>query len=98
MRRTVVLDPMLRAIADIPWDHPEGHLNVLRGLLQSLPPVDDAAGVPMTAPVLIVPRVFDFPFCDALVKLYDRMGGAIRLHAGRGRKNPDRRRLSAEAP
>ncbi len=76
MRRTIVLDPMLRAIADIPWDHPEGHLNVLRSLLQSLPPVDDAAGVPMTAPVLIVPRVFDFPFCDALVELYDRMGGA----------------------
>lgn len=99
MRRTIVLDPMLRAIADIPWDHPEGHLNVLRSLLQSLPPVDDAAGVPMTAPVLIVPRVFDFPFCDALVELYDRMGGAdFGLHAGRGRKNPNRSRLSAEAP
>ena len=45
MPRTIVLDPMLRAVANIPWDHPDGHLNALRALLQSLPPVDDAAGV-----------------------------------------------------
>ncbi|MGO9945791.1 MAG: redoxin domain-containing protein [Steroidobacteraceae bacterium] len=75
MRRTVVLDPMLRAVADIPWNHPEGHLNVLRGLLQNLPRVDDAAGVPMTAPVLIIPRVFDFPFCGLLGRLCEQMGG-----------------------
>ena len=75
MSRTVVLDPMLRAVANIPWDHPEGHLNVLRNLLHSLPRVDDAAGVPMTAPVLMVPRVFEFPFCELLIKLYERMGG-----------------------
>jgi len=76
MPRTIVLDPMLRAVANIPWDHPDGHLNVLHGLLASLPRVDDAAGVPMNAPVLLIPRVFDFPFCELLVKLYDQMGGA----------------------
>ena len=75
MSRTVVLDPMLRTVANIPWDHPEGHLNVLSNLLRSLPCIDHAAGVPMNAPVLIVPRVFEFPFCDILVKLYERMGG-----------------------
>ncbi len=75
MSRTVVLDPMLRAVANIAWDHPEGHINVLCNLLRSLPCVDDSAGVPMNAPVLIVPRVFDFPFCDLLIKLYERMGG-----------------------
>ena len=73
--RTVVLDPMLRAVADIPWDHPDGHAGMLRGLLRSLPHVDDAAGVPMSAPVLMVPRVFEFPFCELLVGLYDRAGG-----------------------
>jgi predicted 2-oxoglutarate/Fe(II)-dependent dioxygenase YbiX/peroxiredoxin len=73
--RTIVLDPMLRAVANIAWDHPEGHANLLRNVLRSLPRVDDAAGVPMNAPVLIVPRVFDFPFCELLVKLYERMGG-----------------------
>jgi hypothetical protein len=73
--RTVVLDPMLRAIANIAWNSLDDHLAGLRDLLRSLPRVDDAAGVPMNAPVLIVPRVFDFPFCELLIKLYDRMGG-----------------------
>jgi peroxiredoxin len=73
--RTIVLDPMLRAIANIAWHNVDEHVAVLRDLLRGLPRVDDAAGVPMNAPVLIVPRVFDFPFCDLLVKLYDRTGG-----------------------
>ncbi len=73
--RTVVLDPMLRAVANIAWNRLDDHLAGLRDLLRSLPRVDDAGGVPMNAPVLIVPRVFDFPFCELLVKLYDRMGG-----------------------
>jgi peroxiredoxin len=73
--RTVVLDPMLRAVANIAWNRLDDHLAGLRDLLRSLPRVDDAAGVPMNAPVLIVPRVFDFAFCELLVKLYDRMGG-----------------------
>ncbi len=73
--RTVVLDPMLRAIADIAWDHPAGHAQLLSSVLRSLPTVDNAAGVPMNAPVLIVPRIFDFPLCDLLVKLYEQVGG-----------------------
>ena len=28
MPRTIVLDPMLRAVANIPWDHPTGHAAV----------------------------------------------------------------------
>ncbi len=73
--RTIVLDPMLRAIASIAWHDADEHVAMLGELLRSLPPVDDAAGVPMNAPVLIVPRVLDFPLCELLVKLYDRMGG-----------------------
>jgi predicted 2-oxoglutarate/Fe(II)-dependent dioxygenase YbiX len=73
--RTIVLDPMLRTIANIAWDHPDGHASTVCSVLQSLPPVDAAAGVPMTAPVLTVPRVFDFPLCDALVQFYDKIGG-----------------------
>lgn len=75
MPRTIVLDPMLRAIADIPWDYPEGHAAAVRNVLASLPSVDDLAGVPMTAPVLIVPRVFDFALCDFLIAFYDKLGG-----------------------
>jgi peroxiredoxin len=70
--RTIVLDPMLRAIADIGWDQDQA---VLAQLLRQLPDVDDSAGVPLSAPILIVPRVLDFEFCDLLVGLYERMGG-----------------------
>jgi peroxiredoxin/predicted 2-oxoglutarate/Fe(II)-dependent dioxygenase YbiX len=73
--RTVVLDPMLRAVANIPWDYPAGHAQSLGALLKSLPAVDDQAGVAMSAPVLIVPRVFDFTLCDFMIDLYEKVGG-----------------------
>jgi peroxiredoxin len=58
MPRTVVLDPMLRAVADIAWDVPQGHAETVGSVLRGLPSVDDSAGVPMFAPTLMVPRVF----------------------------------------
>ncbi len=73
--RTIVLDPMLRAVANIAWDDPQGHAQILARVLASLPTVDELAGVPLTAPALIVPRVLDFGFCDLLVQLYDKVGG-----------------------
>ena len=73
--RTIVLDAMLRAVADIPWDFPEGHASAVRKVLASLPAVDDSAGVPLTAPALIVPRVFDFALCDFLISFYEKLGG-----------------------
>jgi predicted 2-oxoglutarate/Fe(II)-dependent dioxygenase YbiX len=70
--RTIVLDPLLRAIANIPWDHPHGHAASVSGLLHGLPAVDDSAGVPMFAPALIVPRVLDFPLCEFLVDFHEK--------------------------
>jgi len=75
MPRTIVLDPMLRAIANIGWDDPQGHAQAVQGLLRALPAVDDSAGVPMTAPALLVPRVFSFDVCDFLVQFYEQQGG-----------------------
>jgi len=75
MPRTVILDPMLRAIANIPWDYAAGHAEAVRETLRGLPSVDDSAGVPLSAPVLIVPRVLDYALCDFLIKLYDSVGG-----------------------
>ncbi len=74
MPRTVILDPMLRAIADIAWDNPQGHANMVRTVLQGLPPVEDSAGVPMFAPALMVPRVFSFGICDFLIQFYETQG------------------------
>jgi predicted 2-oxoglutarate/Fe(II)-dependent dioxygenase YbiX len=74
MPRTIVLDPMLRAIADIGWDFPQGHGESVGNIMRSLPPVDDSAGAPMTAPALIVPRVFSFELCDFLMQFYGEQG------------------------
>jgi predicted 2-oxoglutarate/Fe(II)-dependent dioxygenase YbiX/peroxiredoxin len=75
MPRTVVLDPMLRAVADIAWDMPQGHAETVSNVLRGLPAVDDSAGVPMFAPALMVPRVFSFEICDFLVQFYEQQGG-----------------------
>jgi predicted 2-oxoglutarate/Fe(II)-dependent dioxygenase YbiX len=75
MPRTIVLDPMLRAIADISWDSPQGHAGTVSRVLRSLPAVDESAGVPMFAPALIVPRVFSFELCDFLMQFYQQQGG-----------------------
>ena len=75
MPRTVVLDPMLRAVADIAWDSPQGHADTVQGVLRSLPAVDDSANVPMFAPALLVPRVFSFELCDFLIQFYEQQGG-----------------------
>jgi predicted 2-oxoglutarate/Fe(II)-dependent dioxygenase YbiX len=75
MPRTIVLDPMLRSIADVAWDNPQGHAETVSAVLRSLPDVDQAAGVPMFAPALIVPRVFSFELCDFLVQFYQQQGG-----------------------
>jgi len=75
MPRFFVLDPMMRAIANVAADHPQGWMAILQNLLRGLPSVDDSAGVPLTAPALIVPRVLNFELCDLLVQLYDKVGG-----------------------
>jgi predicted 2-oxoglutarate/Fe(II)-dependent dioxygenase YbiX len=73
--RTVILDPMLRAVADIAWDFPQGHGETVHNVLRSLPAVDESAGVPIMAPALIVPRVFSFELCDFLMQFYQDQGG-----------------------
>jgi predicted 2-oxoglutarate/Fe(II)-dependent dioxygenase YbiX/peroxiredoxin len=73
--RLFVLDPLLRAIANIPWGESGAHIKAVSELVKGLPDVDNSAGVPLTAPVLIVPRVLDFPLCETLVRVFDEVGG-----------------------
>jgi hypothetical protein len=75
MPRTIGLDPMLRAIANIPCEPANEHDRILEKFLRDLPSVDNSAGVPLTAPVLMVPRVFEFPLCDHLMAIYEKIGG-----------------------
>jgi len=73
---TLVLDPNLRVRANIPLVETETHNQELQKILSNLPVVDLYAGVPIRAPVLVVPRVFDPSLCEELIQLYERMGGA----------------------
>jgi peroxiredoxin len=73
--RSIVVDPMLRAVTNIVWDEAGQHSVLLSGFLRQLPEVDKSCGVELSAPILIVPRVFEFDFCDFLVGLHEETGG-----------------------
>ncbi|MDE1901382.1 MAG: 2OG-Fe(II) oxygenase [Alphaproteobacteria bacterium] len=73
--RLVILDPLLRFYANFPIGADGENPAMLRQFLRDLPPVDDYAGVPLTAPALIVPRVFEPAFCAQLIDLYEQDGG-----------------------
>ena len=64
-----LLDPMLRVIAidSLP--------DRMLDLVSRLPPPGQHAGCELTAPVLLVPRVFEPEMCRALVDYYRRKGG-----------------------
>jgi predicted 2-oxoglutarate/Fe(II)-dependent dioxygenase YbiX len=67
----MLLDPMLRVFGV--WPLEEGAQAM--ATLAMLPPPAQHAGVPLHAPVLIVPRVFEPAFCRTLIALYEAQGG-----------------------
>jgi predicted 2-oxoglutarate/Fe(II)-dependent dioxygenase YbiX/peroxiredoxin len=74
---SLLLDPNLRVIEQIPMNDTEAYVTRVNELLQGLPPLADYAGVPLHAPVLIVPRVFERDFCRHLIDLYNQHGGEV---------------------
>ena len=72
---TLVLDPNMRVIQNIPINDVEEHNKALATLLETLPEVNDYAGVPITAPILVIPRVLDLEFCRELIDFYHKNGG-----------------------
>ncbi|MDQ0463936.1 putative 2-oxoglutarate/Fe(II)-dependent dioxygenase YbiX/peroxiredoxin [Caulobacter ginsengisoli] len=67
----IVLDPSMRVILTAPLDKTE----VVLEHLSRLAPIDLHAGVPLHAPVLIAPRIFEPAFCKRLLDYYDAQGG-----------------------
>jgi len=67
----VVADPSLRVLFTAPLEQAESVL----ARFAALAPIDDHAGVPLTAPVLIAPRIFEPAFCRTLIETYDAVGG-----------------------
>jgi len=72
---TLILDPALRVLANIPMQDIEAHNTRLAAMLEQLPSVDAHAGVPLHAPVLVIPRIFEPEFCRKLIGLYEQHGG-----------------------
>ncbi|MBS0334887.1 MAG: 2OG-Fe(II) oxygenase [Proteobacteria bacterium] len=71
--RWVLIDPSQRILLTAPavataqlFDH-----------LRALAPPDDHAGVPLHAPVMIVPRVLDRDLCRRLIAHYEAQGGEV---------------------
>lgn len=76
-RMTLVLDERLRALAVLPLeDHNVAeHLQQLWNVLDQLPPLPAETLVTATAPILIVPRVFEPALCRELIAYYEAHGG-----------------------
>ncbi len=68
----IVLDPLLHVFANFPIGQNQTPPEALQNFLRQLPSVDDSAGVPLTAPALIVPRVFEKSVCDFLINMYEK--------------------------
>lgn len=73
--RTFVIDPNLRISAVVELDDAADHAAALTDVLRGLPPPATYAGMPLRAPVLTVPRLFEPAFCAGLVSLYQAKGG-----------------------
>jgi predicted 2-oxoglutarate/Fe(II)-dependent dioxygenase YbiX len=65
---------MLRILAVVPID--ENHDRALDDVIANLPPLEEHAGRPLGAPVLVLPRVFEPEFCQDLIAQYEAQGGA----------------------
>jgi predicted 2-oxoglutarate/Fe(II)-dependent dioxygenase YbiX/peroxiredoxin len=68
----LLLDPLLRVLSRAPM----GEEARIFDELARLPAVADHAGVPLYAPVLIAPRVFEPDMCKRLIAYYEADGGA----------------------
>jgi predicted 2-oxoglutarate/Fe(II)-dependent dioxygenase YbiX len=74
-RAWIVLDPMLRVLDVIPFGADGADIRQLLALLESLPPPSRYLGDETTAPVLLLPDVFEPEFCRHLIGCYEAAGG-----------------------
>ncbi|MDB5423149.1 MAG: hypothetical protein JWQ29_565 [Phenylobacterium sp.] len=68
----LLLDPALRVLTRAAM----GEEAAIFGAVERLPALADHAGVPLHAPVLIAPRIFEPEICRRLIAYYDAEGGA----------------------
>jgi hypothetical protein len=71
--RWLLLDPTLRVMATAPAADADAFFRTIA----ALPPPAGHAGVPLHAPVLLAPRIFEPELCRALVARHEVEGGAF---------------------
>lgn len=74
-RLWVIIDPNLRIREVIAGEPGAAEVPKVLSLLQALPPVALFSGVAVSAPVILLPRVFEPEFCAELVSRYEANGG-----------------------
>ena len=74
-RRWVLIDPMMRVIANIPFREDGGDIAEVIGMLEAFAPPECYTGEELQAPIIVLPRVFEPALCRELVKRYDVNGG-----------------------
>lgn len=76
-RLWVLIDPMLRVQAVIPFAPDGSDLAQLLATLDDLPSLETWAGDAIRAPVLFLPRVFEPELCRDLIAAYESDGGEL---------------------
>lgn len=71
----LVLDPMMRVVANIPFAHDGSDRARVFDLLAALPEPARHAGLELQAPVLFLPDVFEPELCGRLIAHYEARGG-----------------------
>lgn len=71
----MILDPTLRVMAVIPFAQDGSDIAQVMSRAESLPAPDRFAGVPLQAPILVLPNVFEPELCRHLIGLYEQHGG-----------------------
>lgn len=72
---SLVLDPNLHVRHIVASVDAQQHGSQLKQYLSDLPEIDLFAGRPLTAPILMIPNVFEPEFCKHLIELYKNNGG-----------------------
>ncbi len=74
-RAWVLIDPTMRVRAVIPFRPDQSDRDEAIARLRALPAPALYAGMPLQAPILVLPDVFEPALCDHLIALYEEKGG-----------------------
>lgn len=75
-RKWVIVDPTLRIIDIIPFERDQSDIAAMLARLAAAPAPSSFPGFEVSAPIIVLPHVFERDFCRGLIALYETHGGA----------------------